>query len=43
MKRMFLCFKKGSITLTKKTHENHMCFPCDSHVLTCDSHVLPCD
>ena len=29
--------------LTKKTHENHMCFTCDSHVFTCDFHVLPCD
>ena len=31
------------IPLTKKAHENHMCFTCDSHVFTCDSHVLPCD
>ena len=33
----------GLLSLTKKTHENHMCFPYDSHVFTCDSHVLPCD
>ena len=33
----------GLTTLTKKTHENHMCFTCDSHVFTCDFHVLPCD
>ena len=35
--------KSDIAALTKKTHENHMCFTCDSHVFTCDSHVLPCD
>ena len=25
--------------LTKKTHENHMCFTCHSYVLTYESHV----
>ena len=28
------------LSLTKKTHENHMCFTCDSDVLICDSHLL---
>ena len=37
------CLLYGHASLTKKTHENHMCFTCDSHVFTCDSHVLPCD
>ena len=35
--------RNGLRSLTKKTHENHMCFTCDSHVFTCDFHVLPCD